>query len=100
MPQLWRHEFLNVLATVAREGIISGRQADALWLSGLDLLRPAEHEIDGSEALALAIEYGVSAYDARYVALARSLGTMCVTEDRRLRNAFPETAVSMKAFCG
>jgi predicted nucleic acid-binding protein len=100
VPQLWRHEFLNILATAARAEVINARQADKLWSTGLDLLSQVEQEMDGRAALALAIEYGISAYDAQYIALAHGLGTLCVTEDRRLLRTFSETAISMKAFCG
>ena len=99
VPPLWRHEFLNVLATSARAEVIDALQAEALWHKGLDLLVRAEKEADGSASLKLAIEHAISAYDAQYIALAQSLETQCITEDKRLLKTFPDTAVSMKAFC-
>ena len=39
-----------------------------------------------------------TAYDAQYIALARSLSILCLTEDRRLLRACPRTAVSLKDF--
>lgn len=99
VPPLWRHEFLNVLATSARAEVIDALQAEALWHKGLDLLVRAEREADGSASLKLAIEHAISAYDAQYIALAQSLETQCITEDKRLLKTFPDTAVSMKAFC-
>jgi predicted nucleic acid-binding protein len=99
VPPLWRHEFLNVLATSARAEVIDALQAEALWHKGLDLLVRAEREADGSALLKLAIEHAISAYDAQYIALAQSLETQCITEDKRLLKTFPDTAVSMKAFC-
>lgn len=100
VPPLWRYEFLNVLVTAARAEIVDAQQAEKLWRTGLSLLLQAERDVDGALALKLAIEGGVSAYDAQYIALADSLNTHCVTEDKRILKAFPATAISMEAFCG
>ncbi len=98
-PPLWRHEFLNVLATSTRAAVIDAQQTEALWHKGLDLLVRAEREADGIASLKLAIEHAISSYDAQYIALAQSLETQCVTADKRMLKTFPGTAVSMKAFC-
>ena len=100
VPSLWRYEFLNVLATAARAEILDAQQAERLWRTGLSLLLQAERDVDGITSLKLAIEGGVSAYDAQYIALAHSLNTHCVTEDKRMLKVFPTTAISMEAFCG
>jgi predicted nucleic acid-binding protein len=50
-------------------------------------------------ALDLAVENDISACDAQYLALARNLGVVCVSEDRQLPRRFPGLAVSMAAFC-
>ena len=99
VPALWRYEFLNVLATATRAEIINAQQAERLWNTGRGLLLQAERDIDGATSLKLAIESGVSAYDAQYIALAHSLNTHCVTEDKRILKTFPATAISMAAFC-
>ena len=100
VPPLWRYEFLNVLVTAARAEIVDAQQAERLWHTGLGLLLRAERDVDGAISLKLAIESGISAYDAQYITLAHSLATHCVTEDKRILKAFPETAISMEAFCG
>ncbi len=99
VPPLWRHEFLNVLATSARAGVIGAEQAEAILRRALDLLIPAESAVDMVAALRLAVEHGISTYDAEYMSLALALQVRCVTEDGRLQTRFPETAVSMAAFC-
>jgi len=38
-------------------------------------------------SVGLAVEFGVSAYDARFLAAAERLGVALVTEDARLRSA-------------
>ena len=49
-------------------------------------------------ALAVAAKYGITGYDAQYVALAQNLAVPLLTEDRRLRLAAPEIGVSMQEF--
>ena len=45
--------------------------------------------------LAIAARYRVSAYDARFLALADQLGRRLVTEDTRLRGAAPALTQSL-----
>jgi len=35
LPALWRHEFLNVLATLTRESYVTQRDAVTLWERGV-----------------------------------------------------------------
>jgi predicted nucleic acid-binding protein len=99
LPEVWRHEFLNVLSTHARHGGLSSREADAVWQDAVALLADCELPVDMRKALRLSTQFGVSAYDAQYIVLAQGLGVRCVTEDRRLARAFPDVAISMDAFC-
>jgi predicted nucleic acid-binding protein len=41
-------------------------------------------------ALRLAVEYGISAYDAQYVTLAETLDCLLMTADKRLCRKFPK----------
>jgi predicted nucleic acid-binding protein len=100
LPALWRHEYLNVLATYARQGGAGIEEARNLWRLALELLAPREQPADAESALALAIEHKISAYDAQYVALAQRLRIGFVTEDRRLLKTFPSLASTMQAFVG
>ena len=98
VPSLWRHEYLNVLATYARKGAATLEDARILWRRAAEFLRPREHVADAEAALVLALENPVSAYDAQYVALAQQLQTVFVSEDRRLQKAFPSIARGMQVF--
>jgi len=99
-PALWRHEYLNVLATYVREGGAALDDARALWRQSLDLLASAEQDVDMEAALTLTTQHRISAYDAQYVALARQLQIVCVTEDRRLLSTFPTNTQTMLGFLG
>jgi len=81
-------EFCNLLATCVRAGKLDSDTAGGL-------LATAEQTLSGivnlphARALALAAEFGVSAYDARFLAVARQLGARLVTEDAKLRRSAP-----------
>jgi predicted nucleic acid-binding protein len=45
--------------------------------------------------LSVAVRYRVTAYDARFLALAQQLGTPLVTEDAKLRLAAPNLTQSL-----
>ena len=87
-------EFSNILATYVRAGSL--RRNDAQTLLG-----EAEKRMRGlvnlphSRALRVAEEFAVSAYDARFLGAARTLGARLVTEDTRLRAAAPMLTVSL-----
>lgn len=98
LPALWRHEYLNVLATYARQGGATLEEARTLWRRALEILGPREEPGGAEAALAIAIEHPVSTCDGQYVALAHRLQTNFVTEDRRLLKAFPSIARTMQAF--
>ena len=46
-------------------------------------------------AMEMAMKYKVSAYDARYLVIARELDTRLVTNDKPLRKAAPELTMSL-----
>lgn len=98
LPPLWQHEYLNVLATFAREGGATHVEVQQLWRRATQLFGPLERRVNMESALALAGSHRISAYDAQYIALAQQLHTVCVTEDRRLLKTFPEEARAMRDF--
>ncbi|MGH8705106.1 MAG: type II toxin-antitoxin system VapC family toxin [Burkholderiales bacterium] len=92
-------EFSNMLATYVRRGRLEGGAAK-------ELLGNAERTLTGtinlphSRALEVATEFGVSAYDSRFLAAARGLGTRLVTEDAKLRQAAPSLTQSLAQAIG
>lgn len=94
-PLLWRSELRNVLLGYARRGALTLAQATAIQTEAEDLMRGAEYEVDSAAVLALAEKTDCSAYDCEFVTLANALGTRLVTQDRRVLQAFPETASAL-----
>ena len=89
----FRIEFSNLLATQARAKALTVAQALSLLERAQSLVKAtAEAHAD---ALRVAAAFGVSAYDARFLAAAQSLGSKLVTEDSRLRKAAPTLTQSL-----
>jgi predicted nucleic acid-binding protein len=99
VPALWRHEFLNVLATLVRHGGVEIDEAVNIWQNTTHLLTPGERGVDMPKALRLASQHNISAYDAQFVALAMELNVPYVTEDQEMLKSFPSIALSMQKFC-
>ena len=100
LPGLWIHEFLNVLATSERTGHLKlGRCLEVLESAWI-LFDSRTRVVNQGETLTLAARCRLTAYDAQYVALARSMRTLLISEDRKLRQAAPEWVRSMRAFLG
>ncbi len=99
VPSLWRHEFLNVLATLVRHGGIEIDEATDIWQRNIRLFAPGERDVDMPHALRLAGQHNISAYDAQYVALAMELSAPYVTGDQQILRTFPDIALSMQEFC-
>jgi predicted nucleic acid-binding protein len=97
---LWRHELLNVLATLTRQQVLDQDGALTLWRNALGLLGSREQQPDMEQALSLAIGQRISAYDAQYVALAIACAVPLISEDKKLQRQLPEQVMSMERFVG
>ena len=100
LPPLWRSEFLNVLATTARAGLLTHDEARQTWRNGVEIFGHREAEPGGEAVLSTAIDAGISAYDAQFIVLARSLEVPLVTGDKALVRACPDVAVGINDFRG
>jgi predicted nucleic acid-binding protein len=95
-PQLWRSEFRNILALYIRKEILTFEAACQMQRQAELLMAGNEYEIDSLSVLATANESGCSAYDAEFVALAKSLSRQLVTNDKNLLKLFPGIAITAK----
>jgi predicted nucleic acid-binding protein len=93
----WQIECSNVLRNYHRAGLLDTTQALEAMEGTLEFLPPtATHPVDVLLSLKLACDLGISAYDARFIALARHYRTKLVTEDKRLRIACPDDTRSLE----
>jgi predicted nucleic acid-binding protein len=88
-PLLWRSELRNILALYMRQGLIEFERAYEIQREAEALLADSEYDLDSLDVLMLARDSGCTAYDCEFVALAVRLGVKLVTQDAKLRKAFP-----------
>jgi predicted nucleic acid-binding protein len=93
-------EFSNVLATYQRAGYLGKAAAVERLRFAEEFLRSNYVRVSNQSALELALQYGVSAYDARFLAVADQLGVKLITEDAELRAAVPALTQSLKEGLG
>jgi predicted nucleic acid-binding protein len=97
VPQLWFYEVANVLAVATRRSRLTAADASHATelLRSLPLqVRPAAAE-ELPLALELALETGLSAYDAVYLLTAMREGLPLATKDVRLRTAATERGIPL-----
>ena len=87
-------EFSNVLVTYLRAGALSATQAHGL-LAQAERQMKSLVTVPHDAALRVAGQFGVSAYDARFLAAAERFGGRLVTEDARLRAAAPARTIGL-----
>lgn len=80
-PTILRHEVMNVWTTYGRAGGISREGCLALTGACMTLLEGREVDVDPATTVQVAMDLGMSAYDAEYVAVALALEGVLVTED-------------------
>lgn len=89
-------ELSNVLATYERAGHLTLREALGCMTEAEALLSSCFVTVFHSAVIELAIRYRVTAYDARFLVVAETLGQKLVTEDRKLRAAAPNLTQSVE----
>jgi|688.fasta_scaffold49961_3 predicted nucleic acid-binding protein len=96
LPDWWLIELANVLRNYQRANLFSQEEVETLLARALRLF-PAQntHSVDLRETLLLACKHDVSAYDARFITLARQFRQKLITEDKRLRKACPDDTLSL-----
>jgi predicted nucleic acid-binding protein len=100
VPELWEAEVLNALVTLVRRGHLDLDGALQAWANAAAVLSGRVRKCEPAAVLRIAASCGLTAYDACYVAVARASGIKVVTEDGRIQESCPDTALSMKQFLG
>jgi predicted nucleic acid-binding protein len=92
-------EFSNFLATQIHAKALTREQGTRLLVGAQALIREPI-SVPHVKALETAAEFGISAYDARFIALAMQMKLKLITEDARLRTAVPTWTVALTATAG
>jgi predicted nucleic acid-binding protein len=98
-PNLWQWECANILANGVRRGRIPSSAIEGLW----SVLEAVRHRVDLHElapaqhkaSLGIAMDSRLSAHDAGYLWLARSLNLPLLTFDRKLMDAAAACGVKL-----
>jgi predicted nucleic acid-binding protein len=99
-PVLWRSELRNVLNAYLRRESLSREHIVEILDAADQALAGNEHIIADQLVLDVVEASTLTAYDAEFVALASALSVPLVTADRAVLKAFPDRALTMKAFVG
>jgi len=82
-PPILNHEILSILAAVGAEEQ-SPHSVEIIWRDARALLGARQQVPDPVNSLRLAVELGISSYDAQYLSLAQQLKLPLITGDARL----------------
>ena len=91
-PGVLVSELRNVLLGFVRRGILTPEQAKAMCDDASLVLRGRIVSVMDSQVIDTALECGLTAYDAEFVVLARTLGVPLATSDRAILAGAPDVA--------
>ena len=92
VPRLWRYEVMNILSTMVKAKRLDKKSATALYTGLAAALEAGERDSPAKAVLDLVAAYGITGYDAQFVALALELGCNLYTQDKELLAKFPSIA--------
>ena len=97
-PEIVMSELRNVLVGFVRRGDMTSDEARTLGDRAEAVLEDRIPRVPGDAVIDTALECGLTAYDAEFVALARALGVGLVTMDAAILRGAPDIAVPLEAF--
>ena len=97
-PSILVSELRNALLGYVRRGDLTSEQAKAMHDEAAIALGGRVYEAPGDAVLDTALECGLTAYDAEFVALARALRVGLVTMDAAILRGAPDVAAPLEAF--
>ena len=98
MPSLWKYEVGNALIQMTRQKLISPEIANQLMEQAEEIFSPGEMAVDSKQALANSLKKNLTFYDSQYLTLAQMLDVPLITEDKALRKAARNLALSLHDF--
>ena len=99
-PLILISELRNALLGSVRRGLITLERAAQMSEDAAAILGPRITGVDSAQVLDVAMECGLTAYDAEFVALARTIGVPLATLDGGILAGAPDVAVRPAAFLG
>ena len=99
-PRILMSELHNVLVGFVRRGAVTPEQAKAMSDDAAVVLADRIASVSGQQVIDVALECGLTAYDAEFVALARALGVPLATLDKAVLRGAADVAVSLRTLAG
>ena len=99
-PPILTSEMCNVLLGFVRRGDLTSEQAKATSDKAAAVLGDRLAPVAIANVIDVALECRLTAYDAEFVALARTLGVRLVTLDGAILRGAADVAVSLTSACG
>ncbi len=90
-------ELRNVLLGLVRRGVLVSYQAKAMTDDAAAILGGHTTSVASAQVFDIALECGLTAYDAEFVALARTLGVPLATSDSAILQGAADVAVSLQS---
>ena len=97
-PALWKSEFRNLLGQYLRKGFLQFDEVLIILQQAEKLMRDKEYKVPSAYVMRLVNSSTCSAYDCEFVALAQYLNVPLVTQDKKIIQEFPDTAISLNSF--
>ena len=94
-PVILTSELRNVLLGHVHRGDLTADQANAMYDDAAEVVRGRTATVDSGQVMDVALECGLSAYDAEFVALARTLGVPLLTLDGGILREAEDVAVPL-----
>ena len=96
-PVILMSELRNVLLGFVRRGVFVPDHAKAMTDDAATILGTRIGNVSSVQVFDVALECGLTAYDAEFVGLARTLGVPLATLDGAILRGAPDVAVSLQA---
>ena len=97
-PNILMSELHNVLVGFVRRGAVTSEQAKAMSNDAAVVLGDRIASVSGRQVIDVALECGLTAYDAEFVALARALDVSLATLDKAVLHGAADVAVSLRTY--
>ena len=91
-PGILLSELRNVLVGLVRRDVVTANQAKAMSDDALEVFQDRIISVIDTRVIDTALECDLTAYDAEFVVLARTLGVPLATSDRAILSGAPDVA--------
>lgn len=95
-PTILMSELRNVLLGFVRRGVLGPDHVKSMCDDAGRALGDRVEDVPHDRVIGTALECGLTAYDAEFVVLARTLGVFLATSDREILEGAPDVAVSVR----